>query len=91
MGTCNFRELTGVYCAGCGLQRSVVALLRGDLYKSMMLYPALIPVLGMFAFLALHLIYRFRHGAAILKVLFIANSAIIFLHYLYLLFMNPIH
>ena len=85
MGTCSFKEHTGTYCAGCGLQRSVIALLKGNITESIMMYPALISVLPMFGFLGMHLIFRFRHGAAILKYLFIANSAIIFLHYIYIL------
>ncbi len=86
MGTCSFKEHTGTYCAGCGLQRAIIALLKGNIIESIIMYPALIPILLMFGFLGLHLIFRFRHGAAILKYLFITNSAIIVLHYIYILF-----
>ena len=84
---CAFREQTGVYCAGCGLQRSIIALLKGNIIESITLYPALIPILLMFIFLFLHLIFRFRSGAAILKYLFIGNASIIFMHYIYILFL----
>ena len=87
MGTCTFKEHTGTHCAGCGLQRSVIALLKGNILESIILYPALIPMLLMFAFLGLHLIFRFKHGAGILKYMFITNVSIIVLHYIYILFL----
>jgi len=43
--TCPFKRLTGIDCPGCGLQRSIIALLQGDLLKSIQLYPATIPLL----------------------------------------------
>jgi hypothetical protein len=43
--TCPFKKLTGIDCPGCGLQRSVIALLQGDIIKSIQLYPATIPIL----------------------------------------------
>lgn len=82
MHICSFKELFGIDCPGCGLQRSVIALLKGDLVESFLLYPALLPVLGMFFFLALHLLIRFRNGGTILKVLFIINMSIISIHYI---------
>ena len=82
MNTCSFKEQFAINCPGCGLQRSVIALLKGDLVESFLLYPALLPVLGMFFFLALHLLIRFRNGAAILKVLFIVNMSLISIHYI---------
>jgi hypothetical protein len=89
--SCAFKEQTGIYCAGCGLQRSVIALLKGNIIESLVLYPALLPILLMFAFLFLHLIFRFRAGATILKYMFVANITIIVLHYIYLLFqLKPI-
>ncbi len=82
MHSCIFKEHLGIDCPGCGLQRSVVALLKGDLLESIFLYPALLPILGMFIFLAFHLVFRFKKGAAILKILFISNMSIIAIHYI---------
>lgn len=85
MKTCTFKEHTGIYCAGCGLQRSVISLLKGHIIESITFYPALLPVLMMFTFLSLHLIFKFRFGATVLKYMFIGNMSIIFLHYIYIL------
>lgn len=37
------KEYFGVECPGCGIQRSAISLLRGDILDSLALYPALIP------------------------------------------------
>jgi hypothetical protein len=42
---CLSKRLLGVECPGCGLQRSVVSLLHGDLQESLALYPSLLPML----------------------------------------------
>lgn len=47
---CPFKYLTGIDCPGCGFQRSVLALFSGDLHKSLVLYPATIPLLIAFAY-----------------------------------------
>ncbi|RYU86148.1 DUF2752 domain-containing protein [Mucilaginibacter terrigena] len=39
---CPFKQLTGLDCPGCGLQRSVIALLHGDIYQSFKYHPATI-------------------------------------------------
>lgn len=83
--SCSFRDHFGVVCPGCGLQRSIIELMKGNLFGSISLYPALIPILTMFAFLALHLAFRFRNGAFILKIMFIVNISLISLNYLYTL------
>jgi hypothetical protein len=80
---CSFKEAFGIDCPGCGLQRSVIELLKGHLWESFLLYPALMPIITMFIFLFLHLIFKFKWGAFILKVMFIMNASIIFLHYIY--------
>lgn len=81
--TCTFRELFGIDCPGCGLQRSIIELLKGNLLESLYLYPALLPILAMFVYLALHLAFRFRNGALILKIMFIFNISLISVNYLY--------
>lgn len=40
---CLFKTYFGFDCPGCGAQRSVYALLKGNLLESLALYPALIP------------------------------------------------
>lgn len=42
---CPFKYLTGVDCPGCGFQRSVLALLQGDIHQSFILYPPAIPII----------------------------------------------
>ncbi|MFO7721818.1 MAG: DUF2752 domain-containing protein [Bacteroidales bacterium] len=74
---CYYQKYLGVQCPGCGMQRSMAELLRGNLASSIELFPALIPVIFMVAFLVAHIIFRFRNGAAILKYTFIGNAGII--------------
>jgi len=42
---CPFKVLTGYDCPGCGFQRSVIALLQGNLSESLHYYPATIPLI----------------------------------------------
>ena len=80
MGTCRFHEQTGLTCPGCGLQRAVIALLKGNFMESIVLFPPLLPLVIMFFFLALHLVFNLKHGALVLKVIYIANTAIILIN-----------
>lgn len=77
MLSCPYKENMGIDCPGCGFQRAFIALLRGDVVESLALYPALVPMLVMFALLPLHLKFNFKHGALALKTLFIANAVLI--------------
>ena len=78
--TCSFREHAGIDCPGCGLQRSILALLRGDLVESILQFPALLPLIAMFAFLAIHLVFKLKYGAIVLKMFYITNISIIILN-----------
>ena len=79
---CFYKQNLGVECLGCGFQRSLIALLKGNIWESVLLYPGLIPMLGLFAFLVLHLIFHFKKGAVILKYLFLADAIIIVTNYI---------
>jgi hypothetical protein len=81
--SCSFREYFGIDCPGCGMQRSIIELLKGNILESINLYPALLPVMIMFGFLTMHLLFRFRQGALILKIMFIFNISLISFHYIY--------
>jgi hypothetical protein len=87
-GTCSFRKHAGIDCPGCGLQRSILALLKGDLVESILQFPALLPLMAMFIFLGLHLVFKLKNGALVLKLFYITNISIIVLHYIYKLIIH---
>jgi hypothetical protein len=81
--SCPFKKHLHIECPGCGMQRSFVALLKGDWTDSFRLYPALLPILSLFMVLLLHLKFKFRHGAKALQWLFIFSIAIVVFSYIY--------
>jgi hypothetical protein len=81
MMTCPYKMISGFDCPGCGMQRSFIELLKGNLKESLLLYPALLPVLFTLGLTAAHLKFRFRNGANVIKYSFIASTAIVLLSY----------
>ena len=79
---CPYKENFHIQCPGCGFQRSFIALIEGDILTSLKLYPALIPFLSVWIILVLHLIFKFRHGAFIIKYLFLFCALIIGISYI---------
>jgi hypothetical protein len=84
--TCPSKRFFHLDCPGCGLQRSFVALLEGDLIQSLQLYPATIPMLFTLILTALHLKFDFRQGALIIKYSCISTVSIIIVFYFYKIF-----
>lgn len=81
-GVCLYKKILDIECPGCGMQRSLIALLKGNLWESLQLFPALIPLLLMFIFLIIHLKLQFKHGARILIYWFVLNTVIIIANYI---------
>lgn len=82
MLSCSFKKFFGVECLGCGIQRAIIYLLKGEILQSFYTYPALIPLIFMFIFLFLHIIFDFKKGAVVLKFMFICNSVLILIQYI---------
>ena len=80
---CIFKQATHIDCPGCGIQRSFVLLLKGDVSASFFLYPALMPIILLFAVLLLHVILKIRNGAIILKYMYFFCTGIILVSYIY--------
>ncbi|MCD4734513.1 MAG: DUF2752 domain-containing protein [Bacteroidales bacterium] len=78
---CFYKEAFGVECPGCGMQTALILLLKGDLIASFYAYPPLIPTIGMFGYLILHLIFKFKHGEMVLKFSFIFTFIGIIINY----------
>ena len=80
---CMFKAVTHFDCPGCGLQRSFILLIKGDVLSSFIMYPALIPVILLFSFLIIHLVRHIKNGTAILKYAYIFCAGIIMVSYIY--------
>ena len=80
---CPSRVLLHMDCPGCGMQRSIICLLRGDLRGSLAFHPAAIPMLALVVFAALHLLFRFSKGAKIIIFLQCTVAIITIAFYIY--------
>lgn len=80
---CFYKKYLGIECPGCGMQRAFIELLKGNFIESIKIFPALLPIIFMFIFLILHLIFKFKNGSFLLKISFIFAAIIIVLNYIY--------
>ncbi|WP_165501722.1 DUF2752 domain-containing protein [Pedobacter frigiditerrae] len=84
------KQTFGIDCPGCGLQRSIIALMHGDLISSFKLYPATIPFLFLIGFTLVHLKADFRSGAQIIKIAVGFVAIIILINYIYKIFTHQL-
>lgn len=83
MLTCPSVKYYGMQCPGCGMQRSMIALLQGDFLRSLQTYPALLPLMALCIYAMLHLKYKFIPGSKViiaLQLLVVVTGAG---HYIY--------
>jgi len=80
---CLNKSFLGIDCPGCGMQTAIIELLKGHILESIKIYPALIPTIFMIAFLIAHVLFKFKNGALVLKITFIATCTIIIANYIY--------
>lgn len=74
---CFWKQNFGVDCFGCGIQRSLSLILKGEFVSAFYMYPAIYTLVIMFSFLILHIKYQFKYGHKVLLSLFILNISII--------------
>jgi len=88
---CPFKALTGIDCPGCGFQRSFMALVKGDLSTSWLLYPPTIPLILLF--ICTGILYKFpvKHQSTVLKMLFLFVGNIVMISYIHKLFYTLSH
>ena len=82
MLSCPYKKYFGIDCFGCGMQRALIQLLKGNIVESFHLYPALIPMIFLFLFLVAHLIFKFKNGATWLKYQFIFVAALVVINFI---------
>jgi len=78
---CYYKKFLGIECLGCGMQTAFILLLKGEFIESLATYPALLPIILMMIYLVLHLLFKFRKGARVLKISFIFTLTIMIVSY----------
>ena len=74
--TCSIKQLIGLDCPGCGMQRAFIALLKGNFTQSLIFNASLIPFLITIGFTICHLIYNYKNGAQLIVVFFSSTVVI---------------
>ena len=82
MGSCFYKRNFGIECPGCGMQRAIIELLKGNIVDSFLLFPALFPLLFTLFYLILHIIFKYKYGALVLKISFIFTTSIMIIAYI---------
>lgn len=79
---CIYKKYLGIPCPGCGMQRSIILLLKGDVVGSFFAYPPLGLMILLFVGLILQLILKFQKGGIYLKFLFIFTVVSVIINYI---------
>jgi hypothetical protein len=74
---CFTKQYFGIDCFGCGIQRSLALIFRGDLIAAFKMYPAIYTLVLFFGFLGVNLFYNFNFAPKLIRNLAIINGIII--------------
>lgn len=79
---CLNKQLLGMECTGCGIQRAVVLLFNGEFIEAFKMYPAIYPLIALLGFLLLDNIITIKYANKISIFLMIASVATILINYI---------
>lgn len=74
---CLNKKFLGFECMGCGLQRSVVLLINGQLLEAFFMYPALYTIIALFGFIIINHFKNYKYGNKIIIILALLNVVVI--------------
>lgn len=77
------KKLFGVECLGCGTQRALLLILKGDFSAAFHMFPAIFTTILFFGILGIHFIDKTRNYHKIIIGLAICNAIIMILSYIY--------
>ena len=79
---CLSKAMFGFDCPGCGLQRSIVHLLRGEFWEAFLMYPAIYALIALFGFLIFDYFFTIKRSNTITMVLMILTVSLILINYI---------
>ena len=79
---CLNKKLLGVECPGCGLQRSVFLIFKGEFEAALYMYPAVYTLILLFGFVILNSYKNYKFANKIIISLVAINIIVIFGNYI---------
>lgn len=78
---CLNKQLFGIECLGCGIQRAAALLYKGEFIAAFKTYPAIYSLIVLVLFLLVNLAVKFKYSSPIKIFLIVANVLIIVISY----------
>jgi len=80
---CLFKQTFGIDCIGCGIQRSIAFLLKGQFENAFYMFPAIYTTLLFFLSVGLFVVDKKHNYQKIVITLAIVNAIIMIISYVY--------
>ena len=78
---CLNKQMFGFDCLGCGAQRAVLLVFRGEFSSAFEMYPAIYPLLLLLFFIVLNFFVKFKKAMLIKTTLIILTAGVIIISY----------
>ncbi len=79
---CVNKKILGIDCLGCGMQRALALLCKGEFTAAFYMYPAIYPLLVLLIFLGFNFFLKFKHGNSIKITLVVATVSTMIISYI---------
>nr|AOE07927.1 hypothetical protein [uncultured bacterium] len=79
---CMNKKYLGFECMGCGIQRSIALILRGEFVEAFFMYPAIYPLVLLFSLLILKQFISIKYANKSIIILAILTVATIIVSYI---------
>ena len=79
---CFTKQVFGIDCPGCGLQRSLAFLFQGDFIAAFEMYPAIYTIIPLFGFIAANTFFKIKYVNTIIITLLTSSVVLIFTNYI---------
>lgn len=80
---CMSKQLFGMDCPGCGMQRSLLLVLKGDFADAFFMFPAIYTTIIFFLSVGLHFVDKSRNYHKIIVPIAVINALIMIISYIY--------
>lgn len=80
---CLNKQMFGLECPGCGVQRSVALVSQGKLIDGFLMYPAVYTLTLLGIVILISFFYKFKHSTKIISILAIVSIILILTNFIY--------